>query len=327
MLVFNFSHTDYSLLLKDFADLLQLPFDNNMVELQPPVGKGWYKCFKLFDELQVLLIYATLHQPLMQTRQKDTNDYFVLHFDDVFITDPVKVLIENEALTKRNTRHAAARLTCNMFTNTEILPAGLQVQSVKVLFNKQWLKKYMGLNNKDSVLQKYLSLKTENCDMEPLDAEYRKLLNEIWEGDTTQPLPLFHLQNRTTLLIERFFTRLMQKAGLLEGKFTLSPAEIEKLVRVKTTLLKDLSEPPPTIEAFSKIASMSPTNLKKKFKELFGDSIYAYYQKVRLEKARELLYNTTNIKQVAEAIGYHNTSNFTRAFKKQFHVAPEDALK
>ncbi len=56
---------------------------------------------------------------------------------------------------------------------------------------------------------------------------------------------------------------------------------------------------------------------------MYGESIYAYYQKLRIEKASELLQNNDfTIKKTAAAIGYNNMANFNLAFKKQFNTLP-----
>ena len=68
---------------------------------------------------------------------------------------------------------------------------------------------------------------------------------------------------------------------------------------------------------------MSSTKLKKNFKNLFGDSIYSYYQKHRMLKAKELmLAKKHTVKQVAREVGYDNVSNFITAFRKQFKHSP-----
>ena len=60
---------------------------------------------------------------------------------------------------------------------------------------------------------------------------------------------------------------------------------------------------------------------------MYGDSIYAYYQKHRLKKANELLLSgQVNVKQAAEAVGFNNTSNFTLAYKKQYKKEPAVVL-
>lgn len=295
--------------------------------IQPPVGQGILKAISLHDDLEVLLVDFTLSSGLTTIRQRSDSRYFVLHFDDVFIADTASVKVDDETLQKTNTRHSVARLTSNLFQNTEELPAGLHIKSVKVLFNEKWLKKYMGLDAQDDVVQKYLSLKTESFDIEQLDGEYLKLMDELWTVKKDDPLQNIYLQNRITLLIERFFTRLYNKTNLLEGRFDLSSDVINRLIKVEKTLVEDFSRLPPTIEQFSKMISMSSTMLKKSFKTMYGDSIYSYYQKQRLQKANELLLSGKfNVKQTAGAVGYNNVSNFTSAYKKMYKKAPGEEM-
>ncbi|MES2431915.1 MAG: AraC family transcriptional regulator [Bacteroidota bacterium] len=326
MIVFNIDHKNYQKLLKDFAVTLGIPYnDTDYLILPETVGKGIIKVFSLFDELQVFLIDAVFNERILTTRKKSDDQYYILHFDDFKITETLKFTVEDEMLQKTNMHHSVARLTSNMFTNKEEIPPGVHVKAVKVLFNSKWLKKYLGLDSNEAVLQKYLSLKTESIDIEKLDAAYHHLLNDLWEIEKENPLKNIYLQNRVSLLVERFFSRLFEKMNLLEGKFVINEEDVQRLVKAKQILVNDFSEQPPTITKLSKLVSMSATTLKRKFKDMFGDSIYAYYQKQRLQKAKELLATgKCNVKETAEAIGYHNPSNFIVAFKRHFKILPGD---
>jgi AraC-like DNA-binding protein len=328
MIVLNINHINYRQLLQDLSTALQIPYQQeDFLIITPPAGEGIIKTISLFDELQVLLVDAYFSKKLITIRERSNDRYFILHFDDVFIKDTATFQVDDELLQKSNTRHSVARLTSNVFVNTEELPA-MHIKSIKVLFNEKWLKKYMGMDASDDVLQRYLSLKTESFDIEQLDAEYLRLMDELWTVQKNDPLQNIFLQNRVTLLIERFFTRLYSKTNLLEGKFNLSSEVINGLIKVEHELVNDFSKLPPTIEEFSKLVSMSSTKLKKSFKSMYGDSIYSYYQKQRLQKANELLLTEKySVKQAANAVGYTNIANFTLAFKKQFHKAPENNLE
>ena len=324
MIVLNINHTNYRQLLQDLSTALNIPYkQDDFLIITQPTGEGIFKAISLFDELQILLVDAYFNKGLLTIRERSDDRYFVLHFDDVFIKETATLKVDDEMLQKTNTRHAVARLTSNIFVNSEELPAHLHIKSIKVLFNEKWLKKYMGMDAQDDVLQKYLSLKTESCDVEPLDEEYLKLLQDLWTAKKDDPLQNIFIQNRVALLVERFFTRLYSKVNLLEGKFDLSSEVIKTLIKVEHLLVDDFSKLPPTIDEFSKLVSMSSTKLKKSFKSMYGDSIYAYYQKQRLQKANELLLTGNyTIKQAANAVGYTNVANFTLAYKKQYKKEP-----
>ena len=324
MIVFNINHTDYNLLLQDLAKAFNIPYNgDDFLTVPATAGKGNIKILKLYDELQVMLADVSFNQPLITTRENSDSRYFILHFDDVYITKTGTLKVDGETLQKTNTHHTVARLTSNMFVNTEEIPANLHLKSIKILFNEIWLKKYLGLSAHTDVLQKYLSLKTESFDIEQLDETYLRLMDEIWSVEQDNPVQNIFLQNRVTLLIERFFTRLHEKSNLLEGRFNLTDDEVQRLIKVEQLLVHDFSSSPPTIDEFSRLVSMSTTKLKKSFKGIYGSSIYAYYQKVRMQKAKDLLMSGKyNVNETAEAIGYHNTSNFISAFKKQFTFSP-----
>ncbi|MBS1510011.1 MAG: helix-turn-helix transcriptional regulator [Bacteroidetes bacterium] len=328
MIVIHVNHTNYKLLLQDVAAAMGIPAPQHDLLLIPvSKGKGYFKAFDLHNDLHVLLADFSINETVMTVRERSDNRYFILHFDDVLVTDTAVLKVDGEQLQKSNTRHAVARLTSNVFVNTEELPARIHIKSVKVLFNENWLKRYMGLQEDDDVLQKYLSLKTESFDIEPLNSTYLQLMDDLWSVRKEDPLQLMLLQNRVTLLIERFFSSLFSKVNLLQGKFDLSSEVIHRLLQVEHELIHDFSKQPPTIDQFSKLVSMSSTKLKKSFKSMFGNSIYAYYQKQRLSKARELLLSGRyTIKQSAQAVGYTNVGNFTLAFKKQFNQPPEQLL-
>jgi AraC-like DNA-binding protein len=325
MTLLNIHHTSYKQLLHDLAAQAGIACkpEDDFLKLQAPFGKGILKAVRLRNQLEVLLADATFYDKLITVRHRSENRYFILHFDDILISDPVLVKIDDESLQKTNTRHSVARFTSNLFQNVEELPAQLHLKSIKVLIDEHWLKKFMSLDEEDDVLKRYLSLKTESFDIEPLDGEYLRLMDELWKVDVEDPLQNIYLQNRVNLLIERFFTRLFEKGNLLRGKFDLSTDTINRLITVEKTLVEDFSRLPPTIDQFAKMVLMSSTMLKKSFKSMYGDSIYAYYQKQRLQKADQLLLTGKyNIKQTAAAVGYNNVANFTSAYKKQFKKQP-----
>lgn len=300
----------------------------DFIAIKPPVGSGIIKILNIAKELQVLMADATFSQYLLAKRKRSEERYYILHFDDVYISDTATFSVDGETLQKTNTRHSVARLTSNAFSNAEEISANTPFKTIKILFSEAWLNKYLGLSADANGLQKYVSLKTASFDFEKLDSEYQRLLDELWNAEKQDTLQNVYLQNRITLLMERFFTRLSEKMMLLEGKFALNEDDVQRLMKVEKILVDDFSISPPTIDEFSKLVTMSSTKLKKNFKGMYGESIYAYYQKSRMQKAKELLMSGKyNVTETAHQVGYTNTSNFILAFKKQFNKLPGELLQ
>lgn len=63
------------------------------------------------------------------------------------------------------------------------------------------------------------------------------------------------------------------------------------------------------------------------FSNSMGMSLGYYYQKIRLEKALELIQNNTSITQTAEILGFDSVHSFSRTFKKHFESSPKNFLQ
>lgn len=328
MIVIELKHTDNRSLLRLMAGVMRVPYHGeDFIELRPPAGEGIIKVIDLADELQVLLANVEFSSYLVAKREPSEKRYYALHFDDIYINNTAAFTVDGEKLEKKQTRHSVARLTSNVFSNAEEISAHNRIKVVKVFFSEAWLKKYLGLDDTVDGLQKYISLKTACFDMEPLDAEYLRLMDELWSAKKEDPLQNIFLQNRVTLLIERFFTRLVEKMKKWDGGHNIPQEDMELFMKVERLLVKDLSEKPPSIDELAKLVTMSATRLKKGFKEMYGSGIYTYYQTARLQKARELLLSGKySLKETAAATGFNNMANFATAFKKQYNILPSQLV-
>ena len=78
-----------------------------------------------------------------------------------------------------------------------------------------------------------------------------------------------------------------------------------------------------TIEYLAQQFEISPTVLKKCFKGVYGDSIYAYMKQYRLQIAEKLLLESRlTVAEIAGKIGYLNPNKFTSAFCAQYGMPP-----
>ena len=83
-----------------------------------------------------------------------------------------------------------------------------------------------------------------------------------------------------------------------------------------------------SLEEMSRKYLMNPTTIKVLFKELYGTSIAAHIRDHRMEKAADLLKNTSdNISDIAAKVGYNSQSKFTAAFREYYGILPKDYRK
>ena len=109
-------------------------------------------------------------------------------------------------------------------------------------------------------------------------------------------------------------------------KFLENAEDREKIKLARQILLQHIGEPI-TIKALSRKVAINECYLKKGFKEIFGTTIFDFYQSQRMEHAKYLLYDKgLSVTEVSALLGYSSISHFSTAFKKQTGIKPCELL-
>ena len=78
-----------------------------------------------------------------------------------------------------------------------------------------------------------------------------------------------------------------------------------------------------TVRKAADTCGFSESHFMKLFRELTGTSFAQYVKHLRLNAAEEMLRTTgKRIGEIAEEVGFHNLSYFTRAFEEKYHTTP-----
>jgi AraC-like DNA-binding protein len=78
-----------------------------------------------------------------------------------------------------------------------------------------------------------------------------------------------------------------------------------------------------SLESIASHFSMSPSYITRFMKDQTGHSLIRYLGQIRLQRAKELLRTTSlPIMEITERVGYVDTMNFIRNFKKAEGVTP-----
>jgi AraC family transcriptional regulator len=109
-------------------------------------------------------------------------------------------------------------------------------------------------------------------------------------------------------------------------KFLANEADRTKISKAREVLLQHIGEPI-TIKELSRKVAINECYLKKGFKEMFGTTIFDFYQSQRMEHARYLLYEKgLSVTDVSMLLGYSSISHFSTAFKKHTGLKPCELL-
>ncbi len=314
-------------MLRFFANAFQTKIQGNTLQLPEAVGTGYMKLIELPNGLQGILSDYTVHQDLLLTRTKITDDFYTLRFDEVLIPE-----VQAEGNIPKLAMHVAPVRSAVFLGSTKFdwmffSTKGTRVKGINILFSRQWLEKFLEAENVGDMIKKYLSLKMSAFNYEPMDVEYKRFLAEIIGSQSDPALETLVIQNRIMLLLERFFTRIYHKMSDMHFDVKLSNGDINQLKEIERELVKDFSVEPPAIPQLARMAAMSPSKLKNSFKEIYGLPVYQYYQKHRMNKAKAMLLSRKySVKEVGMELGYSNLSNFAKAFRKSFDQLPSDLL-
>jgi len=326
MILFEFDHTDFHSWLKDFARELGTSLDRDTLNIPPQFGEGYMRAIRLPNGLSVCIIDCSTETDLEIYRKAQDEYYYILAFDDVYIRRNYSHKIGEEKAVHFPPLYSGAFLNSTMLGNTTIAAKGCKIFAIKIIFDSKWMAKYLGIEKDDKVIRRYLALKTKKLVMEPLDGEYKLLMKELTDADINNPVYYTIAENRVMMMIERFFTRLFERAGKLPA-YRIERADIYKMMEVEADLIRDFSRPAPTIDGLAEKFGMGISKLKRQFRLVYGYPIYEYFQKYRMDMAKKLLLSGDfSIKEIGYQLGYQNLSNFARAFKKAYRYLPSEVL-
>jgi len=78
------------------------------------------------------------------------------------------------------------------------------------------------------------------------------------------------------------------------------------------------------IKTISRLFNISESSLSHNFREHVGKSVYEYILYKRIIMAKELMYSTASLTEIAFKCGFKDYSNFLRVFKKQNGISPKE---
>ena len=140
--------------------------------------------------------------------------------------------------------------------------------------------------------------------------------------ENAAPLHLQFIQNSIELLLLSLYSARSTDVRIRINSYTQHLKRKKLSTDIKTYLEENLDKPVHLSELAAHF-SYSPSTLKTVFKEETGESIIAYYNRLRLDAARRMLSEKNeSISEIAYALGFHTPSHFSSFFKKMSGLSP-----
>ena len=161
----------------------------------------------------------------------------------------------------------------------------------------------------------------------PLCGRTRMILDGLLNHTYSESLENIYINAQTQMLLLYSMEYMAgEKEDGFECKFLANEADRDKIIKAREILLKHISEPL-TIKELSRKVAINECYLKKGFKEMFGTTIFDFFQSQRMEHAKYLLYEKgLSVTDVSMLLGYSSISHFSTAFKKHTGLKPCELL-
>jgi AraC-like DNA-binding protein len=103
--------------------------------------------------------------------------------------------------------------------------------------------------------------------------------------------------------------------------------ELRCLQAARNTLMRELA-PAPTIQKLARSVGVADTALTKGFKAVYGETIFDFSLRCRMQHALTLLRDQHwSVDRVSDAVGYSHSTSFATAFRRHFGVRPIDVRR
>lgn len=299
--------------------------ETGLILLPESLGKGYIQLVRPIPGLAVMLQQYKLKEELTIKRQPDQsrNHALIFSFRNVLM-DTGNLRKHLNEISPFNTLPSVQVSSFHMGMNI-FIPAEVTISSIIIGIDIDFLR-HLLQKTKDTVLiRQILDVQQPYLYEEIISPAIQATANEIFQADPLNPLADFFLKLKSEELIYLFLQELLKREKITY--YPINPTDIETLYRIKDHMITHINTAP-KLEELADIAHMSVSKLGRLFRQIFGDSIYHYYQKIRMQEAAFLLREEKlSVSEVGYQLGFSNLSHFTRIFEKHLGIKPKKYSK
>lgn len=306
-------------LLAGFADLLGTEVKNGLLVIPEDKGKGYLRGFRLDNSINMLLRLYEFNDNLLAKRFGDQNtlNRILFSFNSIF-PDP-------DAKNKYSGDLPSMQILKGKLNIETFYPGRTKFNSIIIGIDSDNLAKTLGLNSDNEFFRTIITSEQSILFEELLSPKIQQVAMEILQADIPDSLSDFFFKIKAEELICLTLQELFKREN--PTTHALNQIDVQKIYKVRDTILNDITVPPVMKDLASEIG-MSESKFKRLFKQIFGDSLFSYYQKFRMKEAARLLKeNKMTVSEVGFTMGFSNLSHFAKVFEEHIGSKPKSFQK
>lgn len=304
-------------ILVPFAELLGTTVENNRVVIPEKYGKGYTASYLFGKHIAMLVNNHVLNKEIAYK----SRDYH-LHKNMIFFKFRNITTASGTLLPEEKPKELPSVLISTMGLNANIVvPRDISRTEINIIMDADYLRSLITSPEKTPVVQNILKNNQQLLFEQVVSPSLQKVADEIMTEQMDEPFEHFFYRIKA----EELVCRLLSELGKREENriYPLNVKDIQEIYKVKEQMLAHL-DTPQTIETLAEYAGMSTSKLKRLFKQIFGDSIFSYYQSFRMKEAARLLKEEKlSVSEVGYRLGYSNLSQFSAMFEQHIGMKPK----
>ncbi|MCJ7935768.1 MAG: AraC family transcriptional regulator [Chryseobacterium sp.] len=304
-------------ILKKLASLLRTEIKHRKLEIPSRFGNGYCTGFIFNEHIRMLISHYRLNEDIiLENPEVDASKKMLFFkFQNIF-SQPGKRADETNAQEIPSVLIATSRI------NTDaLIPIHTNTGAINIEVDADYLGRQFQSPDQSPVVNSLLKNTQPLLFEQMIDPSMQDIVREIIADDTDENFKLFFLRLKAEELICRLVIAMEKRDE--KRLYKLNNQDVETLYKVKEKILGQLAVPP-VINDLAAAAGMSPTKLKRLFRQIFGNSIFSYYQEFRMKEAAFLLNEKKySVSEVGYRLGFTNLSHFSKIFKEHTGMKPK----
>lgn len=293
---------------------------NGVTHIPSNMGTGYIKGFFLNPKLRLIVRQYELNKDWVLDRgiNKEEEKFIVIAFHNIYqLKDEIKRFLQPSASGKLLPSVQVATTGLN----NELLPANKKINSIVLTVHADYLKELLKPKRGNTLLQMITSGSLPFLFEELISPQIQEVATEIVRANPAKELQGFYYKLKAEELIYLLFVELLKRQNT--PLQTLNVNDIKMVYKIKDQILSNI-DAPPIIAELVKSSGMSESKLKRVFKQVFGNSIFNYYQSFRMKEAAYLIKEgKLSVSEVGYRLGFSNLSHFTRLFETHIGMKPK----
>ena len=303
--------------LKPFADILGTTVENGRLDIPKQYGKGYASVHIINEHLAMMINNFELNREItFPSRSNDFPSKLILfRFQNI-------IQVTDKTVPKRqiNATPSVQIITLGMNTNI-MIPGNIRKLEIYIAIDAQYLNSLVQNRQQNRILQAILENTQPLLFEQIVYPSLQAVVNEIISESVDDSFQLFFYKVKAEELICRLLIELVKRDET--NVYSLNMNDIQAIYKVKEWMLEHLDKHA-TIEELAELANMSQSKLKRLFKQIFGNSIFSYFQNYRMQEATRMLKEEKlSVSEVGYQLGFSNLSHFSRIFEEHIGLKPK----